>query len=235
MEHAAEPDISAIAESRVESRGRLELTVPMPTTRYMDQLLAMRCREELVLNAVFPDAKEMTESFAAADAAIHRTGVDPRSDAVTAIVVGDGSTPRTAATLALRTRWKTISVDPALRVDRVEQWPCPIGRLEVQARTVQSLEVSLSGACVVVAVHAHVKLERAIQAVRRCQGDPVAAVAIGCCGFQHRAPGMSLSADYLDWGIWSPERRVMVWQSAPEPAEAPDDTRTRQRRIGSSE
>lgn len=213
MKRAEESNVPVIAGARVESRGRVEFTVPMPTTRYMDQLLEMRCREELLRNSVFPNAKEMTESFAAADAAIHRTGVDPRRDAVTAIVVGDGSTPRTAATLALRTCWRTISVDPALRVDRVAEWPFPIGRLELEPTKIQAVDMALSGDCVVVLVHAHVGLERAIQAVRRCHGNPVAAVAIGCCGVEHRAPGMSLSADYLDWGIWSPERRVKVWRS----------------------
>lgn len=218
MKRAEEAQFPEIAGARVERRGQLELSVPMPTTRYMDQLLALRCREELVLNEVFPDAKEMTESFAAADAAIHRAGLHARSDAVTAVVVGDGSTPRTVATLALRTSWRTISVDPALRADRVARWPLTIERLELHAGKVQTLEAELSGSCVVISVHAHVKLERAIEAVRRCNGDPVAAVAIGCCGFEHRAPGMTLSADYLDWGIWSPERRVMVWQSVPEAA-----------------
>jgi hypothetical protein len=57
--------------ARVESQGSVQLTVRMPTTPYVDQLLSMRCREELVTNNVFPNAKEVTESFAAANAVIH--------------------------------------------------------------------------------------------------------------------------------------------------------------------
>ena len=33
---------------------------------------------------------------------------------VLCIVVGDGRTPRTAALLAMRTRWSVVSIDPAL-------------------------------------------------------------------------------------------------------------------------
>jgi hypothetical protein len=68
---------------------------------------------------------------------------------------------------------------------------------------------------VVVAVHAHVELHHAITAVERCGGDVVAAVGICCCGFRHDAPGFHLVADFLDWGIWSPERRVRVWTRPP--------------------
>lgn len=197
--------------SRVERRGELQFTVPVPTTRYMDQFLRLRCRDELAGNDLFPNAKELTESFAAADAALHKTGADPRSLEMTAIVVGDGSTPRTGATLALRSRWRVVSVDPSLRLDRISAWRRPIDRLEVFAGRVERVPVSFSGPCVVVAVHAHVRLERAIRSVQRRGAEPVAAVAIPCCGFDHQAPGLRLLEDYLDWGIWSPERRVQVW------------------------
>lgn len=186
----------------------------MPTTRYFDQFLGLRCREELTMNRLFPDAKELTESFAAANAAITSSGLEPDAADVTAIVIGDGSTPRTAATLALRTKWNCISVDPALRADLVQAWLRPIARVAIRPIKVQSLAESIDGPCIVVAVHAHVRLARAMEAVRRCGADVVAAVAIPCCGYAHDAPGLSLLADYSDWGIWSPERRVLVWGSA---------------------
>lgn len=196
---------------RVERRGELEVRLPVPTTRYFDQLLRLRCREDLLANRVFPDAKELTESFAAADAVLHKANLDPADTDITAVVVGDGTTPRTAATLALRTPWRVVSVDPALRLDVVQKWPRRIDRLEVVPVAVQTLEVGLSGRCVVVVVHAHVGLDESIRSVERCSGDVVAAVAIPCCGWLHEAPGLTVVADYEDWGIWSPERRVITW------------------------
>lgn len=198
---------------RVERRGELQFTIPVPTTRYVDQFLRLRCREELAENELFPNAKELTESFAAADAALHRTGVNPRSTEVTAIVVGDGSTPRTAATLALRSNWHVVSVDPALRLDRMAAWKRPIARLDLLAVPIERISAVLSGPTLLVAVHAHVRLERAMRAVQQQGADVVAAVAISCCGFEHNAPGLRLLEDYEDWGIWSPERRVQVWGS----------------------
>jgi hypothetical protein len=209
--------------SVVESTGTLQVSIPLPTTKYIDQLLTLRCREELVVNSVFPNAKEVTESFAAIHAIIHRARIDPTTDEITAIVVGDGSIPRTAATLALRTRWRCISVDPALRPETVAGWPIPIRGLELRPQRVQALRESLAGRCVVVSVHAHVELGRAVAAVERCGGAVVAAVAVCCCGYGHDVPGLSLVSDGLDWGIWSPERRVRVWSRDPGVAGAQPD------------
>lgn len=196
---------------RIERRGELVLTVPIPTTRYFDQFLRMRCREDLIANRVFPDAKELTESFAAADAVLHKVNLDPGDDGVTAVVIGDGSTPRTAATIALRSAWRALSIDPALRLDVVRAWPRRVDRLEVRAIPVEMLDELVAGRCVVVALHAHVALDESIRAVARCGGEVVAAVAIPCCGWIHEAPQLTVVADHEDWGIWSPQRRVIAW------------------------
>jgi hypothetical protein len=195
----------------VERRGEVELTLPLPTTRYFDQFLRMRCRQELSENELFPNAKELTESFAAADAALYKVDANPRDGDMTAVIIGDGSTPRTAATIALRSSWRVLSVDPALRVDTVRSWPLPIERLDVRAVRVEALSDRLTGRCIVVAVHAHVELARAIRSVERCGAEVVGAVAVPCCGWTHDAPGLAVVADYEDWGIWSPERRVIAW------------------------
>ena len=198
--------------SRVERRGEVEFTLPMPTTRYFDQFLRMRCREELSANEVFPNAKELTESFAAVDAALHKLDLDPRDADMAAVIVGDGSTPRTAATLALRSSWRVLSVDPTLRLDKVRSWPRPVDRLDARAVLIEDLDDRLEGPYVVVAVHAHVETARAIRSVERCGAEVVGAVALPCCGWIHDAPSLAVVADYEDWGIWSPERRVIAWR-----------------------
>jgi hypothetical protein len=59
---------------------------------------------------VFPNAKELTESFAANNAIrIHLAGeYTPGDERVTVIAVGDGNTPRTAALCAFLTKWQCV-------------------------------------------------------------------------------------------------------------------------------
>jgi hypothetical protein len=92
-------------------------------------------------------------------------------------------------------------------------WRRPIAPLELLAVPIERKSAMLSGRSLLVAVHAHVRLERAMRSVQQQGADVVAAVAISCCGFEHDAPGLRLLGDYEDWGIWSPERRVQVWAS----------------------
>jgi hypothetical protein len=91
-------------------------------SRYLTELLKLRCGSELVRLRVFPDAKELTESFAANNAA--RTylcspgrvaeALDAKDPGVACLVVGDGNTPRTAALFAFLTKWHCIAVDPQM-------------------------------------------------------------------------------------------------------------------------
>ena len=91
-------------------------------SRYFTELLKLACGPELVRLRLFPDAKELTESFAANNAArsflyprvAGRRRVDPADAAVTCVAVGDGNTPRTAALFAFLTRWQCVAVDPEM-------------------------------------------------------------------------------------------------------------------------
>src|SRR6188474_1758259 len=75
----------------------VELVIRRPTTRYLDQFLALRCAPDLIASGVFPNAKEITESMAAVRALWRNARVDRHDPRVAAICVGDGVTPRTAA------------------------------------------------------------------------------------------------------------------------------------------
>jgi len=82
---------------------------------YLDRFLRWECGLMLQELALFPNAKEITESVACLQA-LEKHGAAPLSEANTlCAVVGDGSTPRTAALLAMRSKWRrVVSVDPAL-------------------------------------------------------------------------------------------------------------------------
>jgi hypothetical protein len=155
---------------------------------------------------LFPNAKELTESFGAFRAAVRHFRDWMDDPCVTVACVGDGCRPRTGATFALRTRWNVISIDPALRN------PASVGdieRLECNVRHVQDCTPRHFKRLLVVAVHSHATLAQTFSTL---SGDDVGVVAIPCC-----VPlelDAKPTADYRDGGIHSPKNRVLVWRSA---------------------
>lgn len=199
--------------------------------RYLNELLSLRCTGDLLSAGLFPRtaaAKEMTESMATFQAVRHHIPwVDVRDSQTTAIVVGDGATPRTAAVLALRTRWRVHSVDPLLRA----RWspkpgafpaatnllPYGIERLTLHPRRAETLSLSAPGDVVIVAMHSHASFEAATEIVklaeRRTEEEKrgrVAYVCVPCCTPQAVAPSRPDEV-YVDEGILSPDNRVYVW------------------------
>jgi hypothetical protein len=101
-------------------------------TTYIDRVFGMRCFEDLVRLRVFPDAKDISESYGVLQAAI-RQGLlvqcgggtsarqAERRQGVLCISIGDGATARTACLASFLTSWHTVSIDPMLR----PEWDCP--------------------------------------------------------------------------------------------------------------
>lgn len=200
----------------------LQLTMRRPTTRYLDRFLRLRCAGQVIEYGLAPNAKEVTESMAASEAAIRRTGVDPADPKVVAVCIGDGVTPRTAGLLSLRTAWTCVSIDPALRTESLaEKWrsvdrlyTLPL-RIETAPKIASVLAVMPNDrAILVVLVHAHVSLEVAMRSQALEGHRVVGVVAIPCCGFVHHTEDLVLTEDKEDWGIWSEHRRVMIWQQS---------------------
>ena len=189
-----------------QSARAVTVTVPTPTLRYLDEFLSLRCRDDLLRLGLFPNAKEITESLAAYRAVKRALGDvrDLGDPARTAVVVGDGCTPRTAAVLAFRTRWRLYSVDPQLRTD--ERWG-QVERLTVVPLRIEDWSLTLDGPAVVVAVHSHASLG---EAVLRVRAPELAVVAIPCCVAQET--GSLPDLEYEDWGVWSEKRTVQVWR-----------------------
>lgn len=176
------------------------------SNRYLDELVSLRCAPDLLnpRRKLFPNAKEVSESFGAFEA-VRRYFRDwmPLSD-VTAACVGDGCRPRTAATFAMRTRWNVLSIDPALRN------PHSVGdirRLECNVKRVQDCAPRRFARLLIVAVHSHATLAESLSTL---SGDEVGIIAIPCC-----VPldiDVKPLADYRDPGILSPHNRVIVWR-----------------------
>lgn len=212
--------------------------------RYLDELLSLRCAGDLLAAGLFPRtaaAKEMTESMAAFHAALHHVPwTNAKDTTTTAIVVGDGATPRTAALFALRTGWEVHSVDPLLKVrwtSSASGYPRPYGidRLTVHPARAEETAITCSGDVVIVAMHSHASYEACghvvdlprrqlvthIEAHAACVYTVdlreeqhllgrVAYVCVPCCTPLALAP-FKPNELYEDVGILSPDNRVYVW------------------------
>ena len=84
--------------------------------RFIDSFLRWDCGRLLLGMGLFPNTQEISESMACLETIHERLSavVSRSNEDVVAIVVGDGRTPRTAALIAMRTKWRVVSIDPAL-------------------------------------------------------------------------------------------------------------------------
>lgn len=196
-------ETSAAAEYPL-SRGR-----GAPQRRYVNELLRLKCGPMLLALQVFPNVKELTESFGAYHAVLNHLvphGWDLNDRGTVAIFPGDGGTPRTAATFALRTQWQCYSIDPRLRqrpiyamVDRLELYQRRADKARFNARQV-----------VVVAVHSHARLEESLRGI---VADRVAIVAMPCC--VHLTMPSPPDVEYRDPAVLSPQNLIRVWRDVP--------------------
>jgi hypothetical protein len=173
------------------------------SSRYLDRFVRTTVGARLAQAKVFPNAKEVTESYAARAAALRYHQAFPPADPdILLIAVADGSTPRTAATFALHTAWACHSVDPRLRISR--RWTA-IPRLSVHPQRIESCRFSARRA-VVVAVHSHVSLAVSLA---RVAADDLLVIAIPCCLPIDLAESPDLSFD--DAHVLSARRTIHVW------------------------
>lgn len=171
--------------------------------KYANELCGLKVAP--LLMPLMPNYKEVTESFAAfAAVRDHLPEFHPKDRDVTIIAVGDGSTPRTGATFAMRTAWNVVSIDPALNVSRNTR---NIKRLVIDPRRIEDTR-TVAKRAIIVAVHSHAYLS---DAVRSVTADRLAVVAIQCCVPQtlRTVPDVT----YDDHNCTSPQRTIRVWRN----------------------
>lgn len=185
--------------------------------RYLDNLVNLHCSQDLLALDLFPNIKEVTESFAAYRAALHYLtprGWKPGDETITGVFVGDGNTPRTGATFAFRSRWQCISVDPRMK----PSW-CSGGRKAARVERLHSHKLRIedlsivADRAVVVAVHSHADLASSVAAVKARE---VAVISMECCVPLTLPTPPDFS--YNDPGVLSPHNRIDIWLNAAVPA-----------------
>ena len=189
-----------------ESKSTQTIVVRKPSIGYLDELCRLRCGGDLLEMDVFPNAKEITESFGAYEAVWRYLDVDRNDPDVHVYCVGDGTTPRTGATFAYRSRWTVESIDPAMGWKL--KW-AGIKRLRVQPYKVEQLGLApRPRRSIIVAVHSHANLQACVRILRGEHQTDV--VAMECCVplALHRRPDV----EYEDPKILSPKRKIAIWR-----------------------
>lgn len=186
--------------------------------KYISELLSCRCAPDLMRLHIYPNAKEVSESFALYNACRRHLAsrFDTKDPSVVCIVVGDGVSPRTGALMCFRTAWKVHSIDPALRVTPEYK---KVRNLTLHSEKVEDVVIDVpSGRAVILCMHTHVTLECAVSSLRLPNGCDKAAVGVvscPCCQFQQihtRVFGVTPDATYEDDGIVSAQRKMYVWR-----------------------
>jgi hypothetical protein len=200
----------------VETKQHVRLAIKRPSLRYLDEFLGLKCAPDMLAQKLFPNAKEITESFGAYNAAraYNRRGFPLSDPSIRCFVIGDGSTPRTAATFAFRSLWICDSVDPALK-NKPSRTRSIWNLLEI-ARKWEDFAASRGGngvsgkKVVVVAVHARIKLEAILGGLKDV--EDLLLIAMPCCVRQELLDGYKPKVEYADWGVHSPHRIIRIWR-----------------------
>lgn len=197
------------------NRSRMVVANDGVSSRYFTEFIQLSCAVDLLECKLFPDAKELSESFGAFNAwRTHLSGeFDANDESITLLSVGDGCTPRTAGLFAFRTRWHCIAVDPEMGKSKDSKTTYDIARLQHHRAKIEEMKISTKRV-VVVCVHAHVPLATTLASISSDDGT-AACIAMPCCNFYSSidAPGDKL--EYSDPGILSPHRTVRVWRRLP--------------------
>lgn len=177
--------------------------------RYLGEFITLKCAPDMLAMKLFPNAKEISESFAAFEAVRrHLQELHLGDPTITLVAVGDGGTPRTAATFAFRSNWQCHSIDPNLKGGKL-RWQ-NIARLTLHPDKARNVTpIKCDGTAVVVCVHSHADLREAILSV---SAPRVVVIAIPCCVPQR----LTLPPDkrYVDKAIISPKNEVLIWLNA---------------------
>jgi hypothetical protein len=191
----------------------IHLDLPALSPRYMDELIRSSCFVDLLQSGWYPDTKEFTESCAAFRAST-KLGLDWSNPDVCVIAVGDGKWPRTAAMFAYRTRWTTIAIDPRCAfngpVPNVQRCFGLTKTLGEELAPWEAVSRQPFSDYVYACVHSHAAVAELIASMAICPGR--AHVISNRCCVDDTLPQRP-THEYMDWGIWSPERRVRIWRN----------------------
>lgn len=178
-------------------------------TNYIDRFMGMKLAPDMLINKLFPDSKEITESFGMYEA-MKRVCIElgiKLSDNVKCVVVGDGHRCRTGALIAFCSNFNCISIDPEMNLDpllttdkrrfvRVDRARCFIQDGE--------WDYSEYEHTFIIHPHSHAKLS---QSLAHIKGKHRHLISMQCCVKDDIAGG----TEYRDKYVHSPHNLIRYW------------------------
>lgn len=177
--------------------------------RYIEEFFRLdKSASDMLLLGIFPNAKEVTESYAAFNAVRKNIELDTKDTNVVVISVWDGRTPRTAALFAFLTKWQSISVDPQLNTEKIPFWESKIQRLKCIPKKIEDIDLKFKKV-IIVAVHSHAPLLEILNHVKAEEQRSL--ISIPCCiSYNYNKTSCK---EYYDAGIWSEKNLVKIWKT----------------------
>jgi len=184
----------------------------MKNNPYVERIFKLKRTKDML--QLFPNIKEWTESMGAYNAIVKHISFNFKLNDpdVTVLVVGDGSTPRTGAMIALQSNWKVFSIDPKLKKFKTKRIK-EISRLTVLPIRIEELIPSLCSSCIfdkviIVCVHSHAST---FLSWTKINAKIKALINIPCC-YKHDMP-FKANLEYKDEFILSKKNTVQIWNT----------------------
>lgn len=184
---------------------------------YLEKFVRLKCAPDLLQWGLYPNCKEITEAMAMHSALSHLEGFDLNHAETTAICVGDGVSPRCGAMIAVRSKWRVISIDPNMH----DRWVglTPIVRLTCLNQRIEDEKVRdyllprMQHRTVILACHAHVTWDQIMKPLRRSLVRPeqVSLITMPCCVALN--PPVEPDYKYRDYRCWSPHNLISIWHN----------------------
>lgn len=137
-------------------------------TNYIDWFMKSKMAPDLLINKMFPDCKEITESWAmmmAARRICNENGIKLSDPNVSCIVVGDGTRARTGAVMAFSTNWNVVSVDPEMNLAQLlTSDKKPFKRLQRVKDRIENVSFDLDHVFII-HPHSHAKLSNSLKSI----------------------------------------------------------------------
>jgi hypothetical protein len=176
--------------------------------KYANELCKLKCAPDLLALGIYPNWKEFTESMGMYGAVREVLGADIfGTPGITLVAACDGSSPRTGAMFAFRSRFACYSIDPALKVP--ERWQ-KIQRLNMLATEIEAVDLGLVEHVIIAAVHPHATVEAMVRGTCR-NAKRVDVFTMPCCSEQTIRHRPEPDHTITDYGIASPKREIRVW------------------------
>lgn len=186
----------------------------MIPAKYINRFISLNSLEEFGKYKLFPNPKEVTESFAMYVAVmkyvVENTDICKGRNDARVFVVGDGVTPRTAGLMAFMTKFQCVSIDPELRDRDYSE----IRRLRIVQKKIQDWEPGVLNSGdgvlnqkphIILMPHSHAPIQ---ETWNKLVNDKTWLITMPCC--THGRLNIPC-IEYRDMAVASPKNYIKVY------------------------